>query len=460
MSDNEFCPNCDDIQQTSSNQYLSQFHASFCINCKSISGTIVAPVNGRVTKVFKSGIEIKNEKTNNKICTPITGIVNIINENQTKDKLQLQIYGLVNVSMIIKGKINNVNNDNYDNFVLQGEKIYTFDHANANANDILLDFPYFTFYQIKVKKDDYLVCGETVCATWILKNPILLTVPHAKCFNIENVENDEDKTHFCDYGALPSALSLGHALFDTYHRSTIVWPGNINRTIIDLNRIESRIEKTIFRQVITMLIPFISETFDIHSFPPNGTWSSKRKKKESDDSHRYDDSHYNHHYDNGDDHHILPNDSHSDDEDIKSLIRKHSEIVKCKYEDPIIFSTSHKNIDDIDDMDIVILEDKCKLDDEKHGSYQLLKFLESYAEKSDDHNCDDDIKIAILLGSAGYNDIMDEMQSAGKNSFLIEYNEKLTQPDRSISSNDSNGSTKKLEFYNNLIAFFITNILH
>ncbi len=90
---------------------------------------------------------------------------------------------------------------------------------------------------------------------------VLITVPHAKCPNI-NVNN----SHPCDISAVPAANLLENFLLQKSIRTKVLI-GDINRVEEDLNRIKSR--GTIFREKIEKIMKDESGNLliiDMHSF--------------------------------------------------------------------------------------------------------------------------------------------------------------------------------------------------
>ena len=370
--------------------------AIYCPQCNSVTGTIVSPVTGYIAADEKSevlGIYVPRD-SDHKLWSPITGIVQNVEEknglwtrttnifevpiNQKKTgSVTVSLYGLVNVKVEIEvGYSKYITNKvllnlGKDGILNQSASLGTI----VIGSYVNLQLPEFAKFKLMVKKGDKVQGGKTICARWTMTNPILLTVPHAKCLT-------EQKSHICDYAAMPNALSLARQLFHTFSKDVIVLPGNINRSTIDLNRIESR--PTVFRQWVSMFLPIISRCYDIHSFPPGGSWTQKKPSHPKGPS------------------------------SLKKKVKK-----KCKYVPPI--KTNEAVL--IDDMDVVILEDLCELDNASHSSFKLLKFLMPYKKS---------MNVALLQGAAGYNDIMDEVESHKKECFLIEYNEATIVENREI----------------------------
>lgn len=444
---------------TNTDASLGIFQARYCDVCQSLTGTMVSPVTGIVDTIDKKTIGIYVPRdSDHKLYAPITSIVYLIEEQeglwsrqtkifevpitQTKTgSVKLHLYGLVNSLVEVKvGYSRYVTNkvqldvDNTDvlhNSVLQAKKI----------GDILvgsylnLGLPSFAQFKLMVRPGDKVVGGKTIFAQWAVRRPILLTVPHAQCW----LDTGEPSSgHTCDTIAMKSALNLATHLSNplapslasltslmptssssstsssslpTSRRDVIVLPGNINRTLFDLNRQESRL--TMFRLWTYVLIPFVDAVYDIHSFPPDGSWAGKSRRR----SKKNGKSDYTKDKGKGRE---------------KSVEESKSKS-SCVYHPPILVGTS-----DEDEADIVILEDQCDI--ENHASHDLLTFLKS-ASGGSTVPTSLEIKVALLLGGYGFNDIMDEMQKFGKESFLIEYDEGLSE--------------EKLNAYNTLIASWI-----
>lgn len=85
------------------------------------------------------------------------------------------------------------------------------------------------FYKYKIKYEN--LVSQLGSADNLTKQLIILTVPHSKC--IENLN-----VHVCDFGALKCAKIISEKLSGDQNE-TIILEANINRTILDLNRIKS-----------------------------------------------------------------------------------------------------------------------------------------------------------------------------------------------------------------------------
>ena len=95
---------------------------------------------------------------------------------------------------------------------------------------------------------------------------IILTVPHAIAIN-----NQRCKEHrYCDSLAIDAA-NIIQKTFVQHGIPSIILLGDINRSKIDLNRLESR-NKTVFRDILRKSINNKSIVIDIHSFPNTEQW--------------------------------------------------------------------------------------------------------------------------------------------------------------------------------------------
>ncbi len=379
---------------------LRVFNANYCSACKSITGKITAPVSGVIDTVDSSvGIYIPRS-SNHKLFAPITGIVSDIEEKQgLRDRktktgsVNIAFHGLVDCSIDVEVGTHKVQLSIHDkdplrNVVLDGQEVGEI----IMGNYLTLTLPSFAKVKLLVNAGDRVIGGETVCAVWALTRPILLTVPHALCLESTSASRE---SQICDLASKKSALNLAQHLAHDFGQDVIVLPGNLNRRAqVDLNRAESRL--SLFRGWVYNLIPFIRDAYDIHSFPQiPGVWGGKRPRKR------------------------LPESS--------LMVGDESKKVRsCEHQEPIVIGGS------IDHSDIVILEDRCDL--KKHNSYDLLQFLGKSGIGA---------TAALLQGAYGLNDIQDELQKFGKETFLIEYGEEL--------------SDEKLNAYNSLIASWIAS---
>jgi hypothetical protein len=364
--------------------YLKEFDAYYHNNSLEtknyqntfFKGNIISPVTGIVDVIYEKEIGIYIPRNSDHIIySPITGILDDIKEKngtwnrKTKifevpviepktGSITFFIYGLINLTIEVEvGKSKYITNTiNLDVNPHENNVLY----QNQQIAEILIGsylwirLPKYAMTFLNVKPKDKLIGGQTILAQWQLHNPILLTVPHARC-------NYESKEHTCDNMALESALNLTEHLFP--NKYAIIFPGNINRIAIDLNRKESR--NTIFRKWVRKISLLVKQVYDIHSFPIN-SWVHKQNN--------------------------------------------HNNEYKCPYENPVLTN----NIQNPNQAKMVILEDRCDL--KAHMSYDLLNKFNNL-----------NLSAALLLGSYGYNDIEDEMQYQNKEALLFEYSETLNK---------------------------------
>lgn len=245
------------------------------------------------------------------IFSPVNGIIDTINQESVRIHIDIEYDGTINAPIF--GTITEINNESSDNFqiyisneYLENPIIVNFKKAtqyvhnvhlsknqNINYNDIIGYAQSNSLCEININKNknknvkvvdigmhvlagttiiEYIKISQQIAINTEPKQLIVLTIPHFVCIN------DTEKKHNCDYSAERLAESLKQVLID---KDVYFYNGNINRTFIDLNRIQSN--KTDFRKVIRNrikmkikeIIATISSSkeeniiyiLDCHSFP-------------------------------------------------------------------------------------------------------------------------------------------------------------------------------------------------
>lgn len=105
------------------------------------------------------------------------------------------------------------------------------------------------------------------------KQLIILTTPHEKCPNYKH-------THLCDFFAIKLANQLLESLKDET-TEVMLFSGNINRSVVDLNRIAGRnteyrknVKNTLLKKIKNS--SFVTYVLDCHSFPPGDSFQNIR----------------------------------------------------------------------------------------------------------------------------------------------------------------------------------------